>query len=141
VAEQKDLEIIRRTIARELETISQYEQDAAAATDARVRTFLAHLAHEEKEHVAEGMAMLGLLDPRQAELAEKGAHFLDAETAEEAETEPTPAAVGKPPAEPEPPPVPALFHGAGGLTVGNLKRQRRAADQEASPDAPGARHP
>ncbi|RMG16246.1 MAG: hypothetical protein D6729_11080 [Deltaproteobacteria bacterium] len=141
-----DLEILRRTIARELETINQYEADAARAEDPRVKKFLSHLAWEEKEHVSEGMAMLRLLDSRQRELDGRGTHFL--EEAVEAEVAASGArtaaasppaqggapsgetAVIKPPKEPhaDGSPVAAFFSGRNEFTVGCLRGGRRNDD-------------
>src|SRR5687768_14514460 len=57
---------VRLVLARELETISSYETLAHQAASPHVRAFLLHLVAEEKEHVAEAMAVLGDLDPDQA---------------------------------------------------------------------------
>lgn len=117
-----DLEILRRTVARELDTINQYERDAAAAQDPRVRAFLEHLAWEEKEHVAEGMAVLRLFDARQDELASRGAHFLEGAP----EAPPTSASAPAPPMNggaAEPPA--AVFKPGERFTVGGLRRKKR----------------
>ena len=44
---------LRDVLARELETINQYELYAGAETDPGARTLFQHLANEEKEHVVE----------------------------------------------------------------------------------------
>jgi hypothetical protein len=64
-----DVARIRRVLARELETINEYEAFAQAASNPEVRAFFAHLAAEEKEHVAEATQMLRQLDSAQ------NAHF------------------------------------------------------------------
>ncbi|MDY7231575.1 ferritin [Hyalangium rubrum] len=64
-----DVARIRRVLARELETINEYEAFAQASSHPEVRAFFAHLAAEEKEHVAEATQMLRLLD------AAQNAHF------------------------------------------------------------------
>lgn len=58
-------ELVRQVLARELETINSYEQAARQAESELVRSFLLHLAEEEKEHVAEAMELLQRLDPAQ----------------------------------------------------------------------------
>jgi hypothetical protein len=65
-----DVARIRQVLARELETINEYEAFAAASEDPEVRAFFLHLAAEEKEHVAEATQMLRMLD------AGQDAHFL-----------------------------------------------------------------
>lgn len=62
----EDAAHVRAVLARELETISHYEAMARTASGAEVRDFLLHLAAEEKEHVAEAMAVLTRLDQVQA---------------------------------------------------------------------------
>ncbi|HYO58951.1 ferritin [Archangium sp.] len=60
-----DVALVRRVLARELETINDYEAHARAASTPEVRDFFLHLAAEEKEHVAEAIHMLRLLDTGQ----------------------------------------------------------------------------
>lgn len=75
----KDVARIRQVLARELETISEYEELARAAESADVRAFFLHLAEEEKEHVAEAVYLLGRFDSGQAAQYAKdfsGSHFL-----------------------------------------------------------------
>jgi hypothetical protein len=64
-----DVARVRRVLARELETINEYEAFAQTASHPEVRAFFAHLAAEEKEHVAEATQMLRKLD------AAQDAHF------------------------------------------------------------------
>lgn len=64
-----DVARIRRVLARELETINEYEAFAQASSTPEVRAFFTHLAAEEKEHVAEATQMLRQLDSAQ------NAHF------------------------------------------------------------------
>jgi hypothetical protein len=148
-----DLARVRLVLQRELETISHYEQLAHEAQDPELRAFFAHLAFEEKEHVAEATFFLRKLDPAQETHFAKGftpAHFEggapapgtapSAPPAAAAAPVPTPAAgeisVGKPNAlngpasAPHPQPqkmmygVPGLTSpSAGTLTVGPLKRR------------------
>lgn len=140
-----DVARIRQVLARELETINEYEAFAAASSSPEVRAFFLHLAAEEKEHVAEATHMLRLLDAGQdahftAPMAPD--HFQQALAARQAPAAPaTPAAPAAPPAPPngngrraaEPPslvppqrviygvpaPPPA---GAQPLTVGSLRQ-------------------
>ncbi len=60
-----DVARIRRVLARELETINEYEAFAHLSSHPEVRAFFAHLAAEEKEHVSEATQMLRLLDSAQ----------------------------------------------------------------------------
>lgn len=60
-----DVARIRRVLARELETINEYEAFAQASSHPEVRAFFLHLAAEEKEHVAEATQMLRMLDTAQ----------------------------------------------------------------------------
>jgi hypothetical protein len=64
-----DVALVRRVLARELETINEYEAFARAASSPELRDFFLHLAAEEKEHVAEATQMLRQLDSAQ------NAHF------------------------------------------------------------------
>jgi hypothetical protein len=57
-----DIARVRTVLARELDTINHYESLAAEAKDVSVRQFMLHLALEEKEHVAEAMALIRRLD-------------------------------------------------------------------------------
>lgn len=104
-----DVARIRQVLARELETINEYEAFAAASEDPEVRAFFLHLAAEEKEHVAEATHMLRMLD------AGQDAHFL-APTApghfQQALAGKQPAPRAAPPApKPAPPPAPAPTNG------------------------------
>lgn len=142
-----DVARIRRVLARELETINEYEAFARAASSPDVRAFFQHLAAEEKEHVSEAVHMLRLLDSGQ------DAHFTSpvatghfegtaaagapaAPAAPARTAPPAPAAVsgrnGRPPVEPLtslppqrlmyglPAPPPAVESHP--LTVGSLRR-------------------
>ncbi|HEX8436745.1 ferritin family protein [Archangium sp.] len=60
-----DVALVRRVLARELETINEYEAFARAASSPEIRDFFLHLAAEEKEHVAEAVHMIRLLDAGQ----------------------------------------------------------------------------
>ncbi|MBN1204138.1 MAG: ferritin [Myxococcaceae bacterium] len=98
-----DLARIRRVLARELETINEYEAFAQASSHPEVRAFFAHLAAEEKEHVAEATQMLRLLDSAQ------DTHFTRPIAADHFQK-----AVGAPPSPPSPPsPAPANGNAGG----------------------------
>jgi hypothetical protein len=136
-----DVARIRRVLARELETINEYEAFAQQSSSPEVRAFFAHLAAEEKEHVAEATQMLRMLDSAQdSHFAQPIApgHFQKAVGAASAPAPaapaPAPAAqnVGRPIAEPisllppdrvmyglSAPPSKAAYP----LTVGSLRRQ------------------
>ncbi|QRO01994.1 ferritin [Archangium violaceum] len=148
-----DVALVRRVLARELETINEYEAFARASSSPEIRDFFMHLAAEEKEHVAEAVHMLRLLDAGQEAHFTKPVvegHFQGAiqgqpsqpsqAPAPAAPTAPAPAA--PPPrngrgAAPEPPPsllppqrvvygvpAPPPSPGTQPLTVGSLRRSR-----------------
>jgi hypothetical protein len=95
-----DVARIRRVLARELETINEYEAFAQSSAHPEVRAFFAHLAAEEKEHVAEATQMLRLLDGAQ------DAHFTNPIAPGHFQK-----ASGAPPSPPSPP-SPAAAHGS-----------------------------
>jgi rubrerythrin len=64
---------LRAVMARELETINEYELYADATEDPEIRTLFQHLADEEKEHVTEVYEVLKQRDAAQAAW-EQGAH-------------------------------------------------------------------
>jgi hypothetical protein len=104
-----DVARIRRVLARELETINEYEAFAQASSHPEVRAFFAHLAAEEKEHVSEATQMLRLLDTAQ------DAHFANPiapghfQKAVGPSTGPSPAP--SPASAPSPAPAPAGANG------------------------------
>lgn len=99
-----DVARIRRVLARELETINEYEAFAQASSHPEVRAFFAHLAAEEKEHVSEATQMLRLLD------AAQDAHFANPIAPGHFQK-----AVGAPPGpSPAPSPAPAPAGASGG---------------------------
>lgn len=72
----RDVRLLRAVLARELETINEYEQMADEAEDPHIREFFLHLAKEEKEHVGEAMALINERDPDQKrELDEADTRF------------------------------------------------------------------
>ncbi|AEI67047.1 encapsulin nanocompartment cargo protein EncB [Corallococcus macrosporus] len=64
-SDMDDVARIRLVLARELETINEYEAYARASSHPEVRAFFQHLAAEEKEHVSEAVHMLRMLDSGQ----------------------------------------------------------------------------
>lgn len=109
-----DVALVRRVLARELETINEYEAFARAASSPELRDFFLHLAAEEKEHVAEAIHMIRLLD------ADQEAHFAKPVTTGHfqgaiAGAKPATAPAPEPAAPREPPaPAPSLRNGRGG---------------------------
>ena len=130
-----DVARIRRVLARELETINEYEAFAAASKSPEVRAFFAHLAEEEKEHVAEATHMLRRLDPGQEAHFAQGTppgHFGAA--AARAAPSPAPAPTPLDPGlDPTLQPQRVLYglqappsRAAAPLTVGSLKQRGRS---------------
>jgi rubrerythrin len=107
-----DVELVRQVLARELETINQYEQAAREADTELIRAFFRHLADEEKEHVAEAIQLLHQLDGAQRARASKVdvrlEHFGGA---------PAHRAAAEHPAPPTP-------QATRSFTVGSLKRRK-----------------
>ncbi|WP_257450637.1 ferritin family protein [Archangium lipolyticum] len=144
-----DVALVRRVLARELETINEYEAFARASSSPELRDFFMHLAAEEKEHVAEAVHMLRLLDAGQEAHFTRPVvegHFQGAIQGQPpqapAPATPAPAPTAPPPrngrgAAPEPPPsllppqrvvygvpAPPPSPGTQPLTVGSLRRSR-----------------
>jgi rubrerythrin len=66
-----DKEILRAAIIAELDAVNLYEQMAALAENAHIKTVLLDIANEEKTHVGEFQALLLVNDKQQEkELAE-----------------------------------------------------------------------
>ncbi len=57
---------ISQDIAAELDAAALYQAHIDATDDERAKAVLAHIRDEEKEHVAEFMKLLEMLDPIQA---------------------------------------------------------------------------
>jgi rubrerythrin len=134
--DQQILIRLRAVMARELETINEYEQYAAATADPEIKALFQHLADEEKEHVTEVYEVLKQRDAVQAAW-EQGAHvqairegaFGDAIAAgmpkhshgqEAEEIAPPPAPVSLPAPEPLATPSPQTVRPVPTITVGNL---------------------
>lgn len=65
--EENDLEMIREDLIGELQAINQYQQHIESLENEEVVTILEHIIEEEKEHVAELLKVISVLDPIQAE--------------------------------------------------------------------------
>lgn len=63
---------IRQDVAAELDAIALYQAHIDATDDEQAKKVLAHIRDDEKEHVGELMALLEILDPKQAEYLQKG---------------------------------------------------------------------
>lgn len=107
----RDLLALRETLARELDTINEYELLIEQAASPEVKALLAHLRDEEKEHVAECTEYIRRLDPVQDALFRADADALVA---------------GKNRGDGIVTPPPGRVAMARGLTVGSLKRREGA---------------
>jgi rubrerythrin len=63
---------IMQDIAAELDAVALYQAHIDATDDERAKKVLAHARDDEKEHVGEFMALLEILDPKQADYLKKG---------------------------------------------------------------------
>jgi len=63
---------IMQDIAAELDAIALYQAHIDATDDERAKKLLAHIRDDEKEHAGELLALLEILDPKQAEYIKKG---------------------------------------------------------------------
>ena len=61
--EHTDAHLLRTVIARECDTVNEYNELAAKASEPAIQALLFHLADEEKEHIAECSLLLARLDP------------------------------------------------------------------------------
>lgn len=99
ISKEELIQAIRLDIAGELEAIFIYDAHVQATDDPRAQKVIADIRDEEKAHVGELMALLRILDPREAELFEEGQQeVLELLEGLGAEAEATPAAAadGKP---------------------------------------------
>jgi len=143
-----DVALVRRVLARELETINEYEAYARAASTPELRDFFLHLAAEEKEHVAEAVHMLRLLDAGQEAHFNKPVTTGHFQGAIEGRPSPAPAAAPPPsapapsaPAEPTRPAGPPARGGRNGPaaeTPSLLPPERVLYGVPAPPPSPGA---
>ena len=63
---------IMQDIAAELDAVAVYQAHIDATDDERAKKVLAHVRDDEKEHIGEFLALLEILDPKQAEYIKKG---------------------------------------------------------------------
>jgi hypothetical protein len=132
MSDERDVLIrLRAVMARELETINEYEQYADATADPEIKALFQHLADEEKEHVTEVYEVLKKRDAAQAAW-EEGAHVQairqDAFGAAIASGMPklgvgshaSPAPEPEPAPSPVPAPEPLSTRSLPTITVGNL---------------------
>ncbi len=63
---------IMQDLAAELDAVAVYQAHIDATDDERAKKVLAHTRDDEKEHVGEFLALLEILDPKQAECIKKG---------------------------------------------------------------------
>ena len=67
MAVEDDLEMLREDLIGELQAINQYEEHILSLDNEEAVTTLEHIVEEEKEHVAELLALIQGLDPVQSE--------------------------------------------------------------------------
>jgi len=67
-----DLEMLREDLIAELQAINQYQEHIEALEDEEAIRVLEHIRNDEKEHVAELIKLIQILDPVQAEKFSKG---------------------------------------------------------------------
>ena len=67
MAVDDDLEMLREDLIGELQAINQYQQHILSLENEEAVAILDHIIEEEKEHVAELLALIQDLDPVQAE--------------------------------------------------------------------------
>ena len=70
-----DLMLLRDILAREVNTINNYQSLLPQASTSEVATFISHILEEEKEHVAEALNLIKELDPNQAALLARDSHW------------------------------------------------------------------
>ncbi|HOR00833.1 MAG TPA: demethoxyubiquinone hydroxylase family protein [Anaerolineae bacterium] len=99
---------IRLDIASEIDATNLYQAHIDATDDERAKAVLAHIRDEEKEHIAEFIQLLALLDPTQAQELQTAPGNI-AQILSEGEVEPT--AAGE---------TPRATWPRGQLTVGSL---------------------
>ena len=63
---------LMQDIAAELDAVALYQAHIDATDDERAKKVLAHIRDDEKEHTAELLALLEILEPKQAEYLKKG---------------------------------------------------------------------
>lgn len=66
-----DLAMLREDLIGELEAINQYEEHIEALEDEEAIRVLEHIRDDEKEHVAELIKLIQMLDPTQSKKFDK----------------------------------------------------------------------
>ncbi|MEA3442041.1 MAG: demethoxyubiquinone hydroxylase family protein [Chloroflexota bacterium] len=64
---EDDLEMLREDLIGELQAINQYQEHIESLENEEAVAILEHILEEEKEHVAELLALIQKIDPVQAE--------------------------------------------------------------------------
>ena len=114
------LRALRIDIVAELDAVNLYQAHIDAIDDPRIQAVIAHIRDEEKEHVAEFMALVNELDPVQAQkFASEHAEAIGAGLEE---VLPAGQAASSPP---EPPQGGTPISAPTGLTVGSLMGQEQ----------------
>ena len=72
ISKEELIQAIRLDIAGEIEAIFIYDAHVLATDDSMAKKVIADIRDEEKAHVGELMALLRILDPKEAELFEDG---------------------------------------------------------------------
>ena len=72
--DNKTLENLRLDLIEELKAVNQYQGHIDEADNQEIKKILSHIRDEEKEHVAELMAVIKKLDEIQAQMLEKPGH-------------------------------------------------------------------
>ena len=67
MAVEDDLEMLREDLVGELQAINQYQEHVLSLDNEEAVKTLEHILEEEKEHVAELLALIQDLDPVQSE--------------------------------------------------------------------------
>ncbi len=72
ISKEELIQAIRLDIAGEIEAIFTYDSHVQATEDTMAKKVIGDIRDEEKAHVGELMALLRILDPKEAEFFEKG---------------------------------------------------------------------
>jgi rubrerythrin len=67
IAIEDDLELLREDLIGELQAVNQYQEHIESLENEEAVATLEHIIEEEKEHVAELLALIQNIDPIQAE--------------------------------------------------------------------------
>lgn len=72
ISKEELIQAIRVDIAGEIEAIFTYDSHVQATDDTIAKKVIGDIRDEEKAHVGELMALLRILDPKEAEFFEEG---------------------------------------------------------------------